>query len=329
MTTRPYRVAPFLSQACRVLGLSQARVVMRAGLSADFLAHEGRGLGAKDWFCVLAALMAEAEGADGPVKLGRAMAAGPLHPALMAFSASPDIATGIRRLATFKPLIAPIALEVSQGSGLFQIDIRASDGVAQISPQIAAMEVAHFIELFRLFAAEEIIPVEITLPTDAEVSRSLAAFASCRVRKGDGARLVLTEAAARLPIISADTEVFRAIEREMTQRLRDLDSAGRLAERVGREIRQLLPSGRISVDVVAERLRISTRSLQRKLQQEGSSFQAVLDKTRESLALVYLRDHKLSTEETSYLLAYRDPNSFYRAFSDWTGMTPSEARASS
>ena len=177
MTTRPYRVAPFLSQACRVLGLSQARVVMRAGLSADFLAHEGRGLGAKDWFGVLAALMAEAEGADGPVELGRAMAAGPLHPALMAFSASPDIATGIRRLATFKPPIAPIALEVSQRGGQFQIDIRASDGVAHISPQIAAMEVAYFIELFRLFAAEEIIPVEITLPTDAEPGMTATDFA--------------------------------------------------------------------------------------------------------------------------------------------------------
>ena len=45
------------------------------------------------------------------------------------------------------------------------------------------------------------------------------------------------------------------------------------------------------------------------------------------MALVYLREQKLSTEETSFLLAYRDPNSFYRAFSDWTGMTPAEARA--
>lgn len=42
--------------------------------------------------------------------------------------------------------------------------------------------------------------------------------------------------------------------------------------------------------------------------------------------MVYLRERQLSAEETSQLLAYRDPNSFYRAFRDWTGVTPAEAR---
>jgi AraC-like DNA-binding protein len=110
-------------------------------------------------------------------------------------------------------------------------------------------------------------------------------------------------------------------------RLKSLSSASGMADRVRREIRETLPSGRVSAEAVASRLHVSTRSLQRKLKYEGASFQAILDETRAALALIYLRDHKLSVEETSFLLAYRDPNSFYRAFSDWTGMTPAEARA--
>ena len=41
----------------------------------------------------------------------------------------------------------------------------------------------------------------------------------------------------------------------------------------------------------------------------------------------YLKRADMSVQEISYLLAYRDPNSFYRAFQGWTGMTPGEARA--
>jgi AraC-like DNA-binding protein len=71
---------------------------------------------------------------------------------------------------------------------------------------------------------------------------------------------------------------------------------------------------------------MSKRSLQRRLKDEGLTFQAILDDTRADLAMTYLRDQNLSAEEISYLLAYRDPNSFYRAFQDWTGMTPAQAR---
>lgn len=326
MTSRSYRIAPFLAQACRALGLSPARVLARAGLAVDYPAHESRGLPAADWFAVLTALLAEAGHADRAIDLGRAMAAGPLHPALIAFSASPDISTGFRRLATFKPLIAPVTLHITETDSLLLIDIRASEDIP-LPPQVAAMELAYFIELFRLFAADDITPLRLTLPAAANPA-ALAGFARCEVRPGAIAQLVLTRAAAQTPILSADTEVYRAIEREMGLRLKALQAGEGMAERVRREIRHLLPSGRVSVEAVADRLRLSTRSLQRKLQQEGASFQDLLDTTRADLALVYLRDHKLSAEETSYLLAYRDPNSFYRAFSDWTGMTPAEARAS-
>ena len=48
--------------------------------------------------------------------------------------------------------------------------------------------------------------------------------------------------------------------------------------------------------------------------------------TRSELAVSYLSKDELSVEEISHLLAYREPNSFYRAFQSWTGMTPLEAR---
>mgnify|MGYP001804907975 CR=1 FL=1 len=89
---------------------------------------------------------------------------------------------------------------------------------------------------------------------------------------------------------------------------------------------EMLPAGEASVQAAAARLRLSTRSLQRQLKAEGTRFQQLLDATREDLARQYLTATELNIEEISYLLAYRDPNSFYRAFHIWTGQTPMSIR---
>ena len=67
--------------------------------------------------------------------------------------------------------------------------------------------------------------------------------------------------------------------------------------------------------------------LQRRLQEEKTRYQAVLNATRESLARHYLRDEAMTTGQISFLLGYENPTSFYRAFHSWTGQTPESARS--
>ena len=81
------------------------------------------------------------------------------------------------------------------------------------------------------------------------------------------------------------------------------------------------------MDAVARELAVSTRTLQRRLSDEGTTFQTVLGETRESLAKQYLAHSALSTGEIAFLLGYEEPNSFYRAFRGWTGETPDRVRA--
>ncbi|MCG8342552.1 MAG: AraC family transcriptional regulator [Chlorobiales bacterium] len=77
---------------------------------------------------------------------------------------------------------------------------------------------------------------------------------------------------------------------------------------------------------VSRKLFISTRTLQRKLKQEGRSFQDLLHKTREELAKYYLKTSNFSEAEISFLLGFEEPNSFFRAFHVWTGKTPEQLR---
>ena len=80
---------------------------------------------------------------------------------------------------------------------------------------------------------------------------------------------------------------------------------------------------------LARRLGMSARSLQRKLGSEGTSFQAELQGLRTRLAKNYLTATNHSSAEISFLLGYDDPNSFIRAFHDWTGTTPEAMRRAS
>jgi AraC-like DNA-binding protein len=77
-----------------------------------------------------------------------------------------------------------------------------------------------------------------------------------------------------------------------------------------------------TLDEVADQLNMSSRTLQRRLKQEGHSFQQLLDQWLGQQALQYLRDERLSVEVAAVLLGYTDQANFRRAFKRWFGLPP-------
>jgi AraC-like DNA-binding protein len=64
---------------------------------------------------------------------------------------------------------------------------------------------------------------------------------------------------------------------------------------------------------------MSKRTLQRRLEDEGENFRALVNATRERLARHYLGNTKMSGGEIAFLLGFKDPNSLYRAFQNRPG----------
>lgn len=100
-----------------------------------------------------------------------------------------------------------------------------------------------------------------------------------------------------------------------------------LTDQVKRALSQALSNDDAQLSGVAKRLGMTARSLQRRLQDEGVSFQTLRDETRRTLADRYLGEG-LSLAEISFLLGFSEPSAFFRAFKRWTGLTPIERRAS-
>ncbi|MCB9564479.1 MAG: AraC family transcriptional regulator [Kofleriaceae bacterium] len=129
------------------------------------------------------------------------------------------------------------------------------------------------------------------------------------------------------PCPAADPVLARVIERHAEALLAARpDPAARTSQRVRALLAQLLGEQDASLGAVAARLRLSERSLQRRLADEGLTFDAVLDDLRRELALRYLADPRIAIAEVAYLLAYSETSAFHRAFKRWTGATPAEAR---
>ena len=125
---------------------------------------------------------------------------------------------------------------------------------------------------------------------------------------------------------SRNESMWEFFEPELKRRLSMMETDDSCAARVRSALMELLPSGECTIDDVAKKLGCSKRSLQRKLQEEGTNFQKQLSHTRELLARTYLANTDMTTEDIAFLLGYQESGSFLRAFTVWTGQTVNEYR---
>jgi len=99
-----------------------------------------------------------------------------------------------------------------------------------------------------------------------------------------------------------------------------------IVQRVKGAIIDMLPSGGVSYEKVAQKLNMSTRSLQRKLQIDHTTFRSLLEEVRQEIAEHYVHDSTVSLMEIAFVLGYSEYSSFSRAYKRWTGMSPAEGR---
>lgn len=133
---------------------------------------------------------------------------------------------------------------------------------------------------------------------------------------------VFEEAWLATPLVATD-ERFRQWARRHLDELAQLSLQG-LPSYVQKLLRDWLPHGQVTVEQVADHLQLSPRSLQRYFLAQGTSFQALLDSTRQSMASRYLCDTAISLTQLAGLLGYADLSAFSRAFTRWNGVSPQQ-----
>lgn len=128
------------------------------------------------------------------------------------------------------------------------------------------------------------------------------------------------------PLPQSDPESSRHFQRQCHLLIAKLTSQGNFVD----DVRMLVlarPGIFPDIEQVADKLGMSTRTLRRRLKEEGSSYRALLDEIRYGLAREYLGKTGLGMEEITTLLGYTEPGNFSHAFRRWSGQAPSVWRS--
>lgn len=337
LTTLPYMAGerfdldPSMKLLLRDLGISPARVLRRAALAGDLFARRPAELSIEDYYRFWDAIDAEgrADNRDRElaVAIGDAISVEHFSPPIFAALCSPDLATAMERLAVYKPLIGPIHLDIDNYSGEVSVTYRWPPGPPPPS-LLATVELVFWVALARIATRERIRPAHVTTPTPPADRTPLEDYLGCRVRITGDYRVTFTAADGARPFLTENDNMWQVFAPDLRRRLSEMHVSDTVTERARAALIETLPAGDPTITAVAGRLAISARTLQRQLSGEGTSFQAVLARTRESLARNYLTRDDLRISQIAFLLGYNDTNSFYRAFKTWTGTTPEIARRS-
>lgn len=129
-----------------------------------------------------------------------------------------------------------------------------------------------------------------------------------------------------LPLKNSDAVLVAILEKHADKLLASLPHIDEITDQVRKQIAYLLHQGEPTIEQLAERLNYSRRTLQRRLTEAGTNFRKELNTVRYELAKSYLKDPRLQIVEIALLLGYAEHSPFTRAYKEWSGKTPQQAR---
>ncbi len=183
---------------------------------------------------------------------------------------------------------------------------------------------AFLVTAARELTGRPVAPREVALPypRPGDVTCLEATFGSNVLFDRAQAEIAFEGSDVDSAVIGADPTLGGYLDDLAERMLAAMPAAAEFQDRARRAIWSALREGRADLESVAARLAVSPRTLQRRLQAEGSSYAALLDTVRRELAIGLLRGRTLAVYEVAFLLGYSEPSTFHRAFRRWTGTSP-------
>ncbi len=308
--------------ACRILDVDPQIMLETAGLGALARNRSEARVTAGQYFDCWNTMQVLSPRPDYVPHLGIAISRGPVIPVFFTLSCAPDLETGLTRLAQFKSLLGPTCMRVFRDGAMLRLEFDTVDARIPMPPSFGALQMVCAVENIRGAAAHRICPVAAGFDGTEEERRMIAGHLGIMPERSQAAYLSFAPGDAKRRFISENPDLWADIEADLKLQLAAQTDRLAVVERVRGALIDLMPAGRTGAEDVALALAISRSTLQRRLREEGTSYQAVLDATRRDMAIRYLTKTSLRADEIAKVLAYRDANSFSRSFRRWTGQAP-------
>lgn len=305
-------------------GLEESTILLNAGLDLDCLANSGGRISLSDTLALWRSV--EELSADPLFGFHMGQALKPAHFQLLAFTmlSSSTLGDAIDKVLKYQRLISD--------GGAFTLKHREDNTALIYTPtaenfsyhQIDAVMVA-MLSFARWLLGREIKPLQLNLFYDAHGSlEQYQDFFGCDIKFNQEQNSIVFSSSLLQEALPGFDRGLAAMHEQMADnqllRLAEPDIIAKVQEKL------LFGKASITRDDVAAELAMSGRSLQRKLQEQGSSFQKLHDEYRHQKSLQLLADDNLTLLDISLRLGFSENSTFYRAFKRWQGLTPGEYR---
>jgi len=174
----------------------------------------------------------------------------------------------------------------------------------------------------------DLIEVRFRHEAPADISEYQRVF-NCKLEFGSAVNAIVSDPdILNIPIREPNKQLFSVFEKYAEEMLSKQTEKATYTQKVGSLIARMLGDKIPQIDMIAKKLAISTRSLQIKLQEEGTTYSEILVQIRKDTAIYYLKNKDISITEISYLLGFSEPSVFHRTFKKWTNLPPRQFRMS-
>jgi len=243
---------------------------------------------------------------------------------------SPTFEAGLQRIARYNALVSACTIEIHARPG--ESEYRVSHGGPRrpYSRTRLDIQMGTLLSFGRTFTESSIVPLRVTLTERPHYHARYAECFGCPAlfdQPHDA--IVFGRADLDRPLVSANPHMAALFEDAAERDLRAHGSAqGSTARQVREFLQRRLHATVPDVEATARALSLSSRTLQRRLAEEGVRFTRLVDEARMELAQRHLLGGRTSLTEIAHLLGFSEPNSFFRFFKRWTGKTPADFRRS-
>jgi AraC-like DNA-binding protein len=327
MTSR-FRVSTTLARKLEELGVPPASVLRHAGLPAGLFEQERILVSTEEFFALYRGLEDASRDPAIGLKLGTEDRVELYDPIALAAISAASFRDALQRLARYKQLTCPEAVELEERGTECRVQFRWLLAQDTEPPVLIDVCFAWVAGIARRGTGGLVKPKRLELRGAARSRRTYEAHFGCPA-KFDSRQNTIVFARADLdrPFLTYNAELFATVAPQLEAELSQALASKAIGEQVKGVVKRLLAGRRPNIQDVARELRLSTRTLQRRLTEDGATFQQLIQEARRELARHYLLHSPLELNQTAYLLGYEDAHSFFRAFHGWEGSSPGQWRA--
>jgi AraC-like DNA-binding protein len=320
-------VSKTLPRRLQDLEISPETVLLRAGLPASLFNQEKILLSTEELFSLHRGIAETCRNPALTLKLGTDERVEHYDPNKIAALSARTFRDSIRRLGRYKQITCPEEISLIDHGSESIIQFLWLLANEQEPPVLVDICFAWVVALGQRGTGEPIRAKRVEFKRSPASKNVYEKHFQCPVKFNcKHNALVFSKADMDRPFITYNPDLLAVVAPQLEAELSEQLAHKNFAEQAKGILKQMLAGRRPAVQDLAKELRLSTRTLQRRLAEQGFSFQHLLDEARQELAHHYLLHSSRELNETAYLLGYEDANSFYRAFQQWEGTSPGQWR---